>query len=251
MDRASLVATVFPTCKAWLWLVLLALVLATGFAAAGDPCLECHGQVGFGVAGHPQWLHPEALAASMHGSLVCADCHKGAAAVPHGADLRVRCDLRCHVPEANHGPVAAAVAGGVHADLAAPPCVACHDGTAAPKRPQRVAPCLACHPGLEPERALFPDSPGAFGFHAHRRISADQQAPDCVDCHGAHGIQPAAAARSACSAPACHPKEGAAFGALFDHHTATRPQPWGGIGEWALVLTGLVAAVLALHCVRG
>ncbi|MDF1553588.1 MAG: hypothetical protein P1P84_11030 [Deferrisomatales bacterium] len=232
-------------------LALLALVLGGVPAAAADPCLECHGQIGFGVAGHSQWLHPEALAAGVHGRLACADCHKGADGFPHGDELRLRCDLRCHVPGAGHGPVAEAVAGGVHAGIGAPPCVACHDGTAAPERVRRSERCLACHPGLEPEREVYPDSPGAFGFHAHRSVPADRRAPDCVDCHGAHSVGDGAAARGACAAAACHPQEGKAFGALFDHRAEGRARPWGGAGGAAAALIGLCAAVLALHSLRG
>lgn len=237
--------------RCWLVPALLALVLGAAPAVAADPCLECHGQIGFGVAGHPQWLHAEALAAGVHGRLACADCHKGADGFPHGGELRLRCDLRCHVPGAGHGPVAEAVTGSVHAGIGAPACVACHAGTAAPERARRAEQCLACHPGLEPEREVYPDSPGAFGFHAHRSVSADRRAPDCVDCHGAHSVGDGAAARGACGAAACHPKEGEAFGALFDHRAAAQTRPWGGAGGLAMALVGLCAAVLALHCLRG
>jgi hypothetical protein len=232
-------------------LAVLAAVLGAAPAPAADPCLECHGQIGFGVDGHPQWLHPEALAAGMHGRLACADCHKGASGFPHGDDLRLRCDLRCHVPGAGHGPLAETVAGSVHAAIGDPPCAACHDGTAAPERARRADQCRACHPNLEPERELYPDSPGAFGFHAHRSVPGDRRPPDCVDCHGFHAVESAAAARGSCGAPACHPKEGEAFGALFDHRAGGRARPWGGAGGVALVLVGLCGVVLALHSLRG
>lgn len=238
--------------RRWLFgLAVLVALLGAAPAPAADPCLECHGQIGFGVVAQPQWLHPEALAAGVHGRLSCADCHKGAEGFPHGDELRLRCDLRCHVPGAGHGPVAEAVAGSVHAGIGTPPCAVCHDGTAAPGRARRADRCRACHPNLEPERELYPDSPGAFGFHAHRRVPADRRAPDCVDCHGAHTVKNAAAARGSCGDPACHPKEGEAFGALFDHRGGERARPWGGAGSGALALVALCAAVLALHSLRG
>jgi hypothetical protein len=234
-------------------LCILALIagLLCPQAQAADPCQECHGQIGFEVAGQPLWLHPEALAASVHGKLACSDCHKGADGFPHRADLRVRCDLRCHVPGAGHAATAQEVAGGVHANLGDPPCVACHDGTAAPERARRVEQCHACHPDLEPVRELYPDSPGAFGFHAHRSLSTQRRAPDCVDCHGAHGVSSGSGARAACGAPACHPKEGETFGELFDHRPTPGARPWGGAGTLVATLLGLVAAVLALQALRG
>ncbi len=242
-----------PAPKGPIRLALLAAVLLVaawpgGVAtAAPDPCLACHGQPGLGLDGHPLWLDPAAFEGGVHGRLACADCHKGMDAFPHPGPGRIRCDLPCHVAGATHEPVARAVAGGVHASVADPPCLACHHGTAGTGAPGDT--CQGCHPGLDRDRTRFPDTAGAFGAAGHR--AAEGRAPTCLACHGTHGIGPGPAARTACSAGGCHPGADPAFGRLFDHGGGPGPGPWGGAGPWAAGLAVGIGVLLVIHSARG
>lgn len=242
--------------RSWLLRLLPALALvgclAVSCLAAEDPCLECHGLYGLGVEGRPLWVHRDAFGASLHGRLACADCHKGVGGLPHGP-VRIRCDLLCHIPGASHETLAASVESGPHAAVGKPACLGCHrsDTSLRGGGAGSDALCLSCHAGLEPARARYPDTPGAFGYWAHRRFGTPRRLPTCADCHGVHGIASGPEARQRCGAPACHPGADAAFGALFDHRGEPGQAPWGGGGVWALALGGALGAVLLAHSLRG
>lgn len=231
-----------------LWLAALSCLLA-GPARAQEGCLECHGLAGLALPGRPLWLGAPGHASDVHGRLPCTDCHKGVEGYPH-ASPQVRCDLPCHVAGANHEALVRAEAGSVHARPGLPSCGGCHDAGRAPRGAAAAALCRSCHAGLEPPRRFFGDSPGAFGFFAHRRVPAGRRAPGCPDCHGTHGVGPAEKARATCAAAGCHPGTGPEFARLFDHRPAVPGRPWGGAGPAALGLGGLVAAVLLLHATR-
>ncbi|MEW6487889.1 MAG: hypothetical protein AB1578_08240 [Thermodesulfobacteriota bacterium] len=221
-------------------------------SAAEDPCLECHGLYGLGIEGRPLWMHRDALGASLHGRLACADCHKGVGGIPHGA-VRIRCDLLCHVPGASHEALAASVERGAHAGLGEPACLGCHrsDISLRGAGARADALCLSCHPGLGAGRIRYPDTPGAFGDRAHRRSNPPRRLPTCADCHGVHELASGAEARQRCGAPGCHPGADATFGALFDHRGEPGRAPWGGAGAVALALGGALGAVLLAHGLRG
>lgn len=219
--------------------------------AAEDPCLECHGLYGLGVEGRPLWVHRDAMGASPHGRLACADCHKGVGGVPHGA-VRIRCDLLCHVAAASHEAVAASIGQGAHAGLGEPACLGCHrsDTPLGGGGPGADALCLSCHEGIGSGRIRYPDTTGAFGDRAHRRSDPPRRLPGCADCHGVHELASGVQARQRCGAPGCHPGVDARFGALFDHRGAPERPPWGGAGAAALALGGVVGAVLLAHGLR-
>ena len=236
--------------RAWRFGGLVGIALAAwavaAVAAGPDPCLECHGVPGFGTAGRPRWVLPEAYRAGVHGRLACGDCHKGAEVFPH-PEPKVRCDLPCHVPDASHAELAASEASGAHARIADPPCLACHGGAARPENPDD--PCLGCHAEVEAPVVRYPDTPGAFGARAHRE--ARSRAPGCTDCHGVHGVAAGEEARAACAAAACHPGAPPGFSALFDHRRDPAAPVWGGARP-ALAWAGLaVGLVLVLHALGG
>lgn len=223
-------------------------VCAVGAQGAED-CLECHGLRGLAVQGRALWLTEADHAASVHGRLTCSDCHKGVEAYPHPAP-QVRCDLPCHVAGVNHEAVVRAEAGSVHAAALGGGCGGCHTAGRAPRGKDVERLCRSCHADLDEEDRLLADGPGAFGFWGHRAASTRSRTPACPDCHGVHGIRRAAGARAACRNAGCHPAASEAFSLLFDHRAAAPRPPWGGAGPAALALSGLIAAVLALHAVR-
>lgn len=235
-------------------LIVLAFLSGSGAlhvagARAAEPCLECHGLPGLAAQGHPLWLDGHRGASSAHGLLACTDCHKGVDGYPHRAP-QVRCDLPCHAPGESHEAVVRAEKGSVHARPGQPTCGGCHSAGAAPRGGAVESLCRSCHADLEPPGRLFGDSPGAFGYWAHRRVPAGSRAPTCPDCHGTHGVGSAAKARAACGASGCHPGVGEEFGRLFDHRPGAPARPWGGAGPAALGLGAVVAAVLLLHATR-
>ncbi len=239
-------------------LLVAALAVATALPGAGapaawaveDPCLECHGLYGLGVAGRPLWLHRDAFGASLHGRLACADCHKGVGDYPH-RPVRIRCDLLCHVPGASHEPVAAAVAQGPHGKLGESACLECHRADESTRPAGVESLCRSCHEGLEPERQRFPDTPGAFGFWGHRGVNPSRRLPSCQDCHGVHDVAAGEAARGRCGTAACHPGAGEDFGELFDHRGDPARPPWGGAGALVLAMGGVMGAILLAHSLRG
>lgn len=215
---------------------------AAGRAAGPDPCLECHGVAGFDAPGRELWIHAEAYASGVHGRLACADCHKGAEGVPHG-EVRVRCDLPCHVPDASHAALSAAEQAGVHAGLADPPCLACHGGGGLPEDPDAL--CQGCHPQATEPLARYPDTAGAFGVRGH--AEAGERAPGCSACHGVHGVEAGPQAREACGAAACHPDAGEGFRELFDHDRRSDVRAWGGAARGLGWAGAAVALMLGLH----
>jgi len=236
--------------RAALSALLTSLALAAAVAAGAQECLECHGVRGFAVPGRPLWLRAEAHAAGAHGDLTCTDCHKGQEEYPHPGPHRVRCDLPCHAAGATHEAIVRGEASGAHARLADPPCLGCHGVERAARGPEVSGLCLSCHGDVDGGGRRFGDTPGSFGYWAHRRISAGKRAPSCPDCHGFHAVKSGKAARSACSATGCHPETGEVYGALFDHRgDPTRP-PWGGAVAAAAVVGGIFAAALFIHSLR-
>lgn len=254
MKRETLFASPRKTCgrgRFWLALAIGVFAASARPGSAANPCLECHGHPGLGLEGRPLGIHADAYAAGVHGRLACTDCHKGAAAFPHSRDLRVRCDLLCHVPTASHEALMAAEAAGVHAGVADPPCLGCHDGGAAPTRAESQAICLACHKGLEPPRRLYPDTVGAFGAQAHRRARPGSPTPQCVDCHGYHGMESGLRARRSCGRDGCHAGSLPEFALFFDHGGVSERKPWGGARPAFVLLGAAVGIVLLFHAFRG
>ena len=155
---------------------------------ASDDCLSCH-QPSTGLTnsqGKLITVKVEALAHSVHKDLRCADCHSGAAKLPHTAAEASASCLVCH------GEVSGQLAAGAHAALGKPSssatCMACHGGAheIAPPAGRGTALCAGCHSGEVKE---FVSS-----IHGRARREGDADAPTCGDCHGqTHKLAAAAA----------------------------------------------------------
>ncbi len=162
-------------------------------ARGEDVCAECH--------------DPEpALAESVHSFLDCADCHPGAAEVPHPEEgLEAACG-DCHEE------AVAKFETSIHAEVATSAngetldCAACHGSAhelayahdpASPVHPQRLAAtCGRCHsdPALAQRFALRLVRPiEAYQASVHARgVERGEAAATCGDCHESHAVRPAA-----------------------------------------------------------
>lgn len=164
-----------------------------------DTCLSCHSDPGLSLTardGATVSLHvpQDALAASVHAKVACADCHTTAADVPHPErsftskrDMALALDAqcrRCHF--ANYTKTLdsvhqQAVARG---DRTAPVCVDCHGShdIRKPSTPRAVISqtCAKCHEGIAT----------AYARSVHGRALTDGNAdvPVCTDCHHAHDV---------------------------------------------------------------
>jgi len=174
-------------------------------------------------------------------SVSCAGCHEPHRTLPP-QDERSRVNVlnqgttcgRCHATEAAawkddvHGAAVPALAlpggrvppGASRAE--SPACTACHGahGMLTPATPgfasQMVQRCAHCH---EPYAESFADS-----YHGQATTLGSETVATCHDCHGAHGIYPAADPRSTVSqgqrlktCQHCHTQATASF-ALFQPH---------------------------------
>jgi cytochrome b subunit of formate dehydrogenase len=151
-----------------------------------EQCLACHSQAGMkSDSGRSISIDPGKHAASVHGVLVCTDCHATIKDYPHPAKVaKVQC-LTCHEDEANH------LSTSIHGMLGEQACQSCHGNaheitSAAESAPSR---CAQCHAD---EVKDFKQS-----VHGQAAASGDAQAPNCLSCHGeVHQIQSSSDASS-------------------------------------------------------
>lgn len=184
-------------------------LLATPPSAHGvdeEGCLECHGLQGLavraGAGARPLGVSPEGYDRSAHGDLGCRECHADIASIPHAATQAVGCGQPCHgtslggkaysheglyweYTASSHGGTAGRKVG----------CLLCHPTperreSAERDKPGEARRCAACHRGSEKVRAWFRDR------HFLALAAGDSRAPSCPDCHGIHGVRPAAVAES-------------------------------------------------------
>ena len=254
-----------------------AVVLVLPGFAAGDEegCLDCHGLAGFAVrdAGKVRALGIDVgrFDASRHGGIGCRDCHADIASIPHGAHRDVGCGQPCHGQsvggrefshEGLYWEYTASVHGGARSRKIA--CLACHPSTGRRNTAERdkieeSRQCAACHKGNPMVAAWFSDR------HFLALAGGNARAPSCPDCHGAHGVRPAAAPESTvnrkrlvetCSNGAIGTgRKGACHGALGDAGVAgasMNPLPRGRTGKdpLSLVLTLLAGALAAGRVAR-
>jgi len=193
--------------------LLAAVALALGSAGAllaADECLECHGTVD-NVGEERLVVDAAKWEATAHGAAgaSCADCHPGKVKDPHEADDPRAACVECH------SDAEEALAGSVHAKAGAdgekrPDCLSCHGALhalmpradeASMVHPKRLAQtCGECHsnPELGAKSGVKLVQPlAAYEASVHARgVAKGEHAATCSDCHGSHGILPAADAKS-------------------------------------------------------
>jgi len=162
-------------------------------AAAAAQCTACHKEV---AAPFAESVHGRALAAGNSKAASCTDCH-GAHNVAGAARLDRRPELcgSCHtvVTETYQASVHGQLLASGRADAAS--CLACHTKDRSGHSLQAVndpdgptsdrhvpATCGTCH-----GQALKTYD---TTFHGRAmRLGVSNEAPNCVDCHGAYGVQ--------------------------------------------------------------
>jgi cytochrome b subunit of formate dehydrogenase len=156
--------------------------------AQDSECAECHGEVAFTSAAHPD--------------LVCADCHTNVTAEHEGADLEpLTDDMSCGEC---HGSVQRAINRSTHGK-GNTACGDCHgapheiheasDLASAVSPVNQIKQCGACHD--DP-----PELVDGYLTSEHGRallLSGLIDAPSCSDCHGGHRIMEADTDRAATS----------------------------------------------------
>ncbi len=175
-------------------LIIFALILAPGAVRAQTNCLTCHGDASMtDAAGHSISVDGKTFAASIHGSLQCANCHADIKGYPHPDHIAaVECKT-CHADQAT------ALTGSAHANHA---CTSCHGNAHAvfPKDDPRSAvyplniprTCGGCHGnpelakkyGLPNVYSMYVDSIHGFALSKEGLLVA----ANCQNCHGSHHI---------------------------------------------------------------
>jgi nitrate/TMAO reductase-like tetraheme cytochrome c subunit len=147
------------------------------------------------------YVDSAALRGSVHGALLCTDCHGGGySQVPHPEGAGSPDCRTCHEEESH------ALAMSVHgqADNPKVSCADCHgEHDILPPRdprsqlsPVRVADtCGGCHA----EAVVSKDGIATYVESAHAKIVGGRPAALCTDCHGTHGILPSDRPESAVS----------------------------------------------------
>ncbi len=174
-----------------------------------NDCLECHsskGEVATNKAGKAISLcvDGKTLKSSVHGDLLCTDCHKGINDLPHDEELpAVKCagcheDIGKEYAGSIHGVSKAMGASG------AAGCTDCHGthGIRSVKDPESPVfklnlprTCATCHnnASLTSEyRMKYPDAAAQYIESIHGRALLKLGlivAPSCNDCHGVHDIR--------------------------------------------------------------
>jgi len=180
-------------------LLLIAQAASPPPSIDNETCLSCHSDPSLSLQprdGTAVSLHvpQNALAASVHAKVACADCHTTMAEVPHPErsfasrrDMALALDAqcrRCHF--ANYTKTLdsvhqQAVARG---DRTAPVCVDCHGShdIRKPCTPRAVISqtCAKCHEGIATAYAR--------SVHGRALTVGNTDVPACTDCHHAHDV---------------------------------------------------------------
>lgn len=160
-------------------------------------CLSCHGTSGMqDSSGKSISIAADTFHSSVHGSLGCNACHTDIKAFPHPAHLApVNC-AACHSQEA------AGIAGSVHSNASAHPCLSCHGNPHSivpvtdPKSP--VYPlniprtCGSCHGNAAfVKQHHLKNVYGEYVDSIHGAALRNEGllvAANCSSCHGTHHI---------------------------------------------------------------
>jgi formate dehydrogenase gamma subunit len=170
------------------------------YGSTVNDCMECHGEKGMGSA----FVDLSEFKKSVHGKIICSDCHEGIKALPHEEKLpEVRCE-RCHsevfkeYEKSIHGKKKDGERNAKCAD--------CHGSHYIKPSSEPESPinhfkipytCGKCHddPKLVEERKIPVKEPlKQYLSSIHGRLLLEEkieEAPNCVSCHGSHSIYPA------------------------------------------------------------
>ena len=178
-------------------------------------CLECHADPNTkrtiqGKSAPIELLQTNLFTKSVHGSLLCIDCHSGIKELIHeGKQPPAQCGS-CHDGKNNHGKENKDYAGSIHGmsrsmgTSAAAGCSDCHGShyilpVKDPESPvfklNLPRTCSKCHnsPGLNKEYQMkYPDVSKQYDDSIHGRALLKMGlivAPSCNDCHGVHDIK--------------------------------------------------------------
>lgn len=187
------------------------LIILTGAVSgeefSSEDCQECHADEEIEAEdGRIVFVHSDSLAVSVHADVECAECHAGIDELPHEERLESVSCAECHDDSQEefdasvHGK---AVQAG---DADAPLCKDCHgthtiraaeDPPTSAYHKQLIETCARCHadPKLAKRHPFSVNAPvDAYLKSTHYRVLMNggaEEAPDCVDCHGAHTTLPA------------------------------------------------------------
>ena len=193
--------------RRWIALAGGAIALAAGLRAADSlraeaapqaaACLECHDDRTLttkrGGRVVPLYVDRAVLAASVHRSLDCADCHEGfdPEAVPHKRPLTPVDCASCHDDAGRKHTFHPRLAGRQAPAGDDTACATCHGthAVAAIKspdapfaRPRQAAACGRCHQVAQGQFAA--------SAHGHALAAGDANAPACLDCHRQPLVRP-------------------------------------------------------------
>ncbi len=189
-------------------ILIAAISLSTGTVLGQSPdsaCLGCHSAAAHKGNPNAQVVSAEAVAASVHGSITCTDCHTIDPKVPHKGNRVVYC-ARCHQKEAEGYSQSPHVKGREAGIENLPTCVICHgdhaikavaDTTSPTNHANSVKICIRCHEstkvtdGVEklPKPAMIKAYENSIHGYA-LLVKGNENAPACVDCHGSHSFLP-------------------------------------------------------------
>ncbi len=165
-----------------------------------EACLSCHAEPDITLTfesgeRHALAVDGKGLASSVHGKLLCTDCHAGFSEVPHPerhfksltqfrASFREACK-ECHFENYTKTLDSVHFALQARGDAHAPSCVGCH-GSHAISRPaeprSRISQtCATCHERISIAYAR--------SVHGKALLEEDNRdVPVCTDCHHSHDI---------------------------------------------------------------
>ncbi len=190
-------------------IIIAAISLSTGPVLGQSPdsaCLACHSAQTHKAKPNAQVVSAEALAASVHATVACTDCHTIEANTPHKGNRAVYC-ARCHQKEAEGFSQSPHVKGRESGIENLPTCIICHGGheikavsdtTSLTNHANSVKICIRCHEskaitdqtGKMPKPAMIKAYENSVHGNA-LMVKGNKNAPSCVDCHGSHSFLPA------------------------------------------------------------
>lgn len=171
-----------------------------------EGCLACHGTPDFSIGRDGEkvslFVHEESLRKSIHGGLVCVDCHDDIENIPHDGELKRPLCARCHEDEAQE------LLDSAHGKAEqGPTCMVCHgkpheilspgDPASIASRDHSLALCSSCHSetakrgeAVSSLRMVRPVETYMDTVHGQSFLEGNKNAATCVDCHAPHKVLP-------------------------------------------------------------